>query len=40
MQYQWRDYSPQSHVFVEAWVDGDGKRYTGLDDGVEEYYTY
>lgn len=39
MQYQWRDYSPQSHVFVEAWVDGDGKRYTGLDDGVEEYYT-
>lgn len=40
MKFTWDDYSATYKDVVETWLDGDAKRFTGCDDGFEEYYTY
>lgn len=40
MKFTWNDYSATYKDVVETWLDGEAKRFTGCDDGFEEYYTY
>jgi len=38
--FTWIDYSTTYKGVVETWLDEEAKRFTGCDDGFEEYYNY
>ncbi len=40
MKFAWEDYSVTYKDVVETWLDEEAKRFTGCDDGFEEFYTY
>lgn len=40
MKFTWEDYSATYKDVVETWLDEEAKRFTGCDDGFEEYYNY
>lgn len=40
MKFAWDDYSVTYKDVVESWLDEDAKKFTGCDDGFEEYYNY
>ncbi len=37
MQFEWMEFHPTSHAFVESWLDEYGVRFTGIDDGWTSY---
>ncbi len=37
---QWQDYGPEQAVLVNAWLDREAVRNTGLDDGFDAFYQY
>lgn len=37
---QWQDYEPEQAALVNAWLDREAIRYTGLDDGFDAFYQY
>ncbi len=37
MQFEWTDFDPTAHVFVETWLDDHAIRMTGIDDGWTPY---
>ena len=39
-RYIWRDYDPQAMDFVDAWLDAESIRSTGLEDGFQDFYDY
>lgn len=39
-KFAWEDYSSDYREVVEAWLDEEAKRFTGCDDGFEDYYNY
>ena len=40
MNFIWRDYHPESMVYVEDWLDESAVRSTGLEDGFRVFYEY
>ncbi len=40
MKYTWTDYSYIYKELVEPWIDEQARRFTGCDDGFDEYYQY
>ncbi|MBQ8548145.1 MAG: GNAT family N-acetyltransferase [Lachnospiraceae bacterium] len=40
MKFTWEDYSATYKDIVETWLDEEAKKFTGCDDGFEEYYNY
>lgn len=40
MKYDWIDYTTAYTELVDSWIDEDAKRFTGCDDGFDEYYQY
>ena len=36
----WKDYDPESMAFVEAWLDDEAVKQTGLDEGFRPFYEY
>lgn len=38
--YTWIDYTTAYKEIVDSWLDEDAKRFTGCDEGFEEYYQY
>ncbi len=40
MNFNWRDYDPQTDLFVESWLDSDGAYFTGCDEGWRSFYEY
>jgi RimJ/RimL family protein N-acetyltransferase len=40
MNFTWRDYNPETMTFVEAWLDEDAVKTTGLDEGFQNFYSY
>lgn len=40
MLYHWLDYTPAHASVAESFMDGDARRFTGCEDGWEDYYTY
>ena len=40
MKFTWEDYSVTYKDVVESWLDEETKKFTGCDDGFEEYYNY
>ncbi len=40
MQYQWNRYTPADAPLVDAWLDEDAIRETGIDDGWQSFYDY
>ncbi len=37
---EWQDYGPEQAVLVNAWLDRDAVRNTGLEDGLDAFYQY
>ena len=40
MRYDWIDYSSSHKEMVDSWLDEDAMRFTGCDEGFDEYYSY
>lgn len=40
MLYRWIDYTSEYASLVESWIDDVARRYTGCDDGWEDYFNY
>ncbi len=40
MNYQWIDYTDQYSRVVERWLDRTAKKYTGCDEGWDNFFTY
>jgi RimJ/RimL family protein N-acetyltransferase len=40
MIFQWKDYSSKYADLVDSWLDSEAIRYTGCEDGWEEYFNY
>ncbi len=40
MKYRWIDYTSAHAPIVESWIDEIAKKYTGCDDGWEDYFNY
>ncbi len=40
MKYDWIDYTSSYKNVVDSWIDEDAKRFTGCDEGFDEYYQY
>lgn len=40
MKYTWIDYNSAYEKMVNSWLDEDAMRFTGCDEGFEEYYQY
>ena len=40
MEFDWRDYDPETMDFVESWLDEAAVRSTGLEDGFRDFYEY
>ena len=40
MQYRWLDYVSDYAPLIDSWLDDDARRYTGCDDGWEDYFNY
>ncbi len=40
MKYTWIDYNLAYKEMVDSWLDEDAKRFTGCDEGFDEYYQY
>ena len=40
MKYTWIDYNSAYEKIVDSWLDEDAQRFTGCDEGFEEYYQY
>ena len=40
MKYEWIDYSHEQKSLVDAWIDEEAEKFTGCDDGFDEYYKY
>lgn len=40
MKFIWTDYNPDSMVYVEAWLDNDAVKATGIDDGFQDFFEY
>lgn len=40
MKFNWIDYSSEYKEIADVWIDEDAKRFTGCDDGFDEYYNY
>ncbi len=40
MKYDWIDYTSEYKDIVDSWLDEDAKRFTGCDEGFDEYYQY
>ena len=38
MKYDWIDYTSAYKELVDSWMDEDAKRFTGCDEGFDEYY--
>ncbi len=38
MKYHWIDYTSSYKNMVDSWIDKDAKRFTGCDEGFDEYY--
>lgn len=40
MNFVWRDYSPETMVYPESWLDDSAVKSTGLDEGFRSFYEY
>ena len=40
MKYEWIDYSHEYKTIADAWLDDEAIRFTGCDDGFDEFYKY
>lgn len=40
MKFTWDNYSATYKDIVETWLDEDAKKFTGCDEGFEEFYNY
>lgn len=40
MRYTWIEYNSAYKEIVDSWLDEDAKRFTGCDEGFDEYYQY
>ncbi|MBQ8783834.1 MAG: GNAT family N-acetyltransferase [Clostridia bacterium] len=40
MNFYWTDYNPTEMKFVEKWLDKTAVKFTGMDDGWEDFYKY
>jgi RimJ/RimL family protein N-acetyltransferase len=40
MTYEWIDYSFEYKEMVDSWIDSEAEKFTGCDDGFDEYYKY
>ncbi len=40
MKYKWIDYSSEYKSLVDSWIDAEAKKFTGCDDGFDEFYKY
>ncbi len=40
MIFRWEDYSSEYADLVDSWLDSEAIRYTGCEDGWEEYFNY
>ena len=40
MKYEWFDYSSEFKMLVDSWIDDEAARFTGCDDGFDEFYGY
>ena len=40
MRFDWIDYSTSYTETVNSWLDEDAMRFTGCDEGFDEYYQY
>jgi len=40
MKYTWIDYNSSLEKIVDSWLDEYAMRFTGCDEGFEEYYQY
>ena len=40
MNFDWRDYNPETMGYVENWLDEYAVRMTGMDDGFRQEYEY
>ena len=40
MNFDWRDYNPETMGFVEDWIDEVAVKMTGMEDGFRQEYEY
>ena len=40
MKYKWIDYTVDYAPIIESWIDSDARKYTGCDDGWDNYFEY
>ncbi len=40
MYFCWADYDPTEMEFIEKWLDKKAVRFTGIDDGWQDFYEY
>ena len=40
MEFDWRDYDPETMDYVENWLDEAAVKSTGLEDGFRDFYEY
>ena len=40
MNFGWKDYSARYASIVESWMDAEAKRFSGCDEGWEDYFNY
>jgi len=40
MKFEWVDYTTEYSRVVESWLDREAKRFTGCDDGWDDFFDY
>ena len=40
MRFSWVEYTSEYNAFADSCLDDEAKRFTGCDDGFEEFYNY
>lgn len=40
MRFEWRDYDDFEKAIIEAWLDPNARKMTGIDGSFEEEYKY
>jgi len=40
LRFRWEDLTEKEFPLVEGWLDDETKYFTGIDDGIEDYFRY
>jgi len=40
MKFKWTDYTVEYSRIIDSWLDSEAKRFTGCDDGWDDFFDY